>query len=130
MTSHARFTASQEFLSDAVDMATVLHRIMAAGGSSALLISTANPQLFDCQPTDEEFRETLLRSDRTADGTPIVWIARLLGLPIHQRIAGSDIFDALKTAQNPVHHLKVHFVRWRRWRCGRSSSESIPKTAG
>ncbi len=94
---------------DAVDMATVLHRIYAAaGGSAALLISTANLNYLVASRTDEEFRETLLRSDLcTADGTPIVWIARLLGLPIHQRIAGSDIFDALKTAQNPVHHLKV-----------------------
>ena len=36
----------------------------------------------------------------TADGMPIVWLARLLGVPIKERIAGSDIFEALKSARN------------------------------
>ena len=38
---------------------------------------------------------------------PIVWLARLLGVPIKERIAGSDIFEALKSAQSATHRLKV-----------------------
>src|SRR5260370_37156415 len=31
------------------------------------------------------------------DGMPLVWIARLLGIPIRERVSGSDIFDALRS---------------------------------
>ena len=94
---------------DAIDMATVLHRIyMAAARSTPLLISTANLNYLITSQSDVEFREALLRSELcTADGMPIVWIARLLGLPINNRIAGSDIFEALKSAQNPPRRLNV-----------------------
>ena len=94
---------------DAVDMTTALRRIeSAAGGSSPYLISTANLNFVVTSRFDEEFRESLLISDLcTADGMPIVWIARLLGIPINARIAGSDIFEALKSAQNPARRLKV-----------------------
>ena len=38
---------------------------------------------------------------------PVVWIARLLGIPIKNRVAGSDIFDALKAGHNAAKPLKV-----------------------
>src|SRR5207248_586315 len=45
-----------------------------------------------------EFRESLLMSDLCpADGMPLVWIARLLGIPLRERLSGSDIFQALKS---------------------------------
>jgi N-acetylglucosaminyldiphosphoundecaprenol N-acetyl-beta-D-mannosaminyltransferase len=48
--------------------------------------------------SDEEFRESLLMSDFCpVDGMPLVWIARLLGIPIRERVSGSDIFDALRS---------------------------------
>jgi N-acetylglucosaminyldiphosphoundecaprenol N-acetyl-beta-D-mannosaminyltransferase len=50
--------------------------------------------------SDPNFREALLLSDLCpADGMPIVWIARLLGIPINNRIAGSDIFNARRGGQ-------------------------------
>ncbi|GGI54053.1 WecB/TagA/CpsF family glycosyltransferase [Oxalicibacterium solurbis] len=43
------------------------------------------------------FRDSVLRSDLSvADGMPLVWIARLLGLPIRERVAGSTLFEALR----------------------------------
>jgi len=86
---------------DVVDMATALRRIdTAAAGTAPFLISTANLNFLVTSRSDEEFRESLLLSDLcTADGMPIVWIARLLGIPIIKRIAGSDIFEALKSAK-------------------------------
>ena len=38
---------------------------------------------------------------------PIVWIARLIGVPIKQRVSGSDIFEALKLSDRCEHRLKV-----------------------
>ena len=93
---------------DAVDMAAVLGRIQAAVAAGVpFLISTANLNFLVTSKSDEEFRESLLRSDLcTADGMPIVWIARLLGVPVKGRIAGSDIFEAIKSAKNKL-RLKV-----------------------
>ena len=87
---------------DAIDMAAVLRRIeTAAANATPFLISTANLNFLVTSRSDEEFRASLLLSDLcTADGMPIVWIARLLGIPIKARVAGSDIFEALKSAQN------------------------------
>jgi len=57
---------------------------------------------------DPEFRESLLLSDLCpADGMPIIWIARLTGIPIKQRVAGSDIFEALAGGRCSTRSLKV-----------------------
>jgi N-acetylglucosaminyldiphosphoundecaprenol N-acetyl-beta-D-mannosaminyltransferase len=83
---------------DAVEMPAVLRSIeVAAVNAKRFVISTANINFLANSQTDSEFRESLLLSDLcSADGMPVVWIARLLGIPIRQRIAGSDIFEALK----------------------------------
>ena len=83
---------------DAVEMPAVLHSIeAAAGGPAPFVVSTPNLNFLITSRGDAEFRESLLQSDLCpADGMPIVWIARLLGIPIKHRIAGSDLFDALK----------------------------------
>jgi N-acetylglucosaminyldiphosphoundecaprenol N-acetyl-beta-D-mannosaminyltransferase len=82
---------------DAVGMAAAIARIeTAAEGTAPYLISTPNLNFLVNSLTDPEFRDSLLRSDLcTADGMPIVWIARMLGIPIKDRLAGSSIFDAL-----------------------------------
>jgi N-acetylglucosaminyldiphosphoundecaprenol N-acetyl-beta-D-mannosaminyltransferase len=83
---------------DVIDMSGVLHRIdSAAASASRLFLSTPNLNfLVNCQ-LDMEFRESLLLSDLSpADGMAIVWLGRLLGVPIKERVAGSDILAALK----------------------------------
>jgi N-acetylglucosaminyldiphosphoundecaprenol N-acetyl-beta-D-mannosaminyltransferase len=92
---------------DAVDLAAVVQQIGAAMGQDApFLISTPNLNFLVASQTDIEFRESLLRSDLCpVDGVPIVWIARLLGIPIQMRVAGSDIFDRLKLESR--HSVKV-----------------------
>jgi N-acetylglucosaminyldiphosphoundecaprenol N-acetyl-beta-D-mannosaminyltransferase len=94
---------------DVVDMSMALRKIeIAALGSAPFLISTANLNFLVSSRTDAKFRESLLRSDLcTADGMPIVWIARLLGIPISERIAGADIFEALKSTQDCANSLRV-----------------------
>jgi N-acetylglucosaminyldiphosphoundecaprenol N-acetyl-beta-D-mannosaminyltransferase len=83
---------------DAIGMVSCLRRIRAAAASKVpFLVSTANLNFLTNSGHDFAFRESLFLSDLcTADGVSIVWIARLLGVPIKYRIAGSDIFDALQ----------------------------------
>ena len=94
---------------DVVDMTTALRRIeTAAASGQPFLMSTVNLNFLVTSRSDAEFRESLLLSDLcTADGMPVVWIARLLGIPISERVAGSDIFDALKSSKNTTRPLKV-----------------------
>ena len=94
---------------DAIDMATVLRRIEAAAISRApFLISTLNLNFLVNSRSDPQFRESLLDSDLcSADGMPIVWIARLIGLPIKERVSGSDIFEALKAPDRCARRLRV-----------------------
>jgi N-acetylglucosaminyldiphosphoundecaprenol N-acetyl-beta-D-mannosaminyltransferase len=89
---------------DLITMPGVLRRIeTAACAGRPFTLSTPNLNFLVMSQSDAEFRETLLLSDLCpADGIPILWIARLLGVPIKQRIAGSDIFDALKSSSTPL----------------------------
>jgi N-acetylglucosaminyldiphosphoundecaprenol N-acetyl-beta-D-mannosaminyltransferase len=94
---------------DAIHMATVLDRIeAAAAGRVPFLISTPNTNFLVNSRSDGEFRESLLDSDICPpDGMPIVWIARLFGVPIKMRISGSDIFEALKAPDRCLRRLTV-----------------------
>lgn len=94
---------------DTIDMSTVVRGIVAAASSPRpYVISTPNLNFLVSSLKDDEFRESLLLSDLCPpDGMPIVWIARLMGIPIRQRIAGSDIFTALKAGFREQRALKV-----------------------
>jgi anti-anti-sigma regulatory factor len=97
---------------DAIDMPAVVQRIeTAAANAIPFIISTLDINFLVNSQKDPEFSEPLLLSDLCPpDGMPIVWIARLMGLPIKQRIAGPDIFEALKAARlRPDGPLKVFF---------------------
>jgi N-acetylglucosaminyldiphosphoundecaprenol N-acetyl-beta-D-mannosaminyltransferase len=87
---------------DAIDLAGVVQRIgTALSRDTPYLISTPNLNFLVTSQVDPEFRESLLRSDLCpVDGVPIVWISRLLGAPIRERVAGSDIFDRLKSQKS------------------------------
>jgi N-acetylglucosaminyldiphosphoundecaprenol N-acetyl-beta-D-mannosaminyltransferase len=94
---------------DAIDMSAVLRSVDAAAATRApFVISTPNLNFLVNSQTDPEFRESLLLSDLCpADGMPIIWIARLMGVPIKTRLAGSDIFEMLKSRPSPGGPLKV-----------------------
>jgi N-acetylglucosaminyldiphosphoundecaprenol N-acetyl-beta-D-mannosaminyltransferase len=83
---------------DAVNLTTVVHKIeVAAAERAVLLISTPNLNFLVSSLSDPEFRESVLDSDLCPpDGTPIIWIARLLGLPIKERAAGADLLEQLQ----------------------------------
>jgi N-acetylglucosaminyldiphosphoundecaprenol N-acetyl-beta-D-mannosaminyltransferase len=94
---------------DGIEMPAVLGTIDAAAESGKpFVLSTPNLNFLVTSQTDPEFRESLLLSDLCLpDGMPIIWIARLLGIPIKRRVAGSDIFPALKARSGLQQPLKI-----------------------
>jgi|tagenome__1003787_1003787.scaffolds.fasta_scaffold20987871_2 N-acetylglucosaminyldiphosphoundecaprenol N-acetyl-beta-D-mannosaminyltransferase len=94
---------------DAIGMQTVLYRIRsAAAARTSFLISTPNLNFLVNSQLDRSFRESLILSDLcTADGVAIIWIAWLARIPIKNRIAGSDIFDALKAEHSTADPLNI-----------------------
>lgn len=72
-------------------------------------IVTPNLNFITSAYQDAHFREAVYRCDASLpDGMPIVWISKILGLPIKQRLAGSDLFERLrKTRRSDA--LKVAF---------------------
>ena len=65
-------------------------------------VSTPNLNFAVAARTDASLRNTVLRSDlNLVDGMPLVWIARLLRLPVVERVAGSDLFEALQAHPGP-----------------------------
>jgi N-acetylglucosaminyldiphosphoundecaprenol N-acetyl-beta-D-mannosaminyltransferase len=97
---------------DALDFPTLLQTIKTAAGAKArFLLSTPNVNFLMMSRSDPVFRESLLMSDLcTIDGMPLVLIARLLGIPIKEKLSGSDIFDALRSREKTGQRLKVFLL--------------------
>jgi N-acetylglucosaminyldiphosphoundecaprenol N-acetyl-beta-D-mannosaminyltransferase len=97
---------------DAIDFAALLGSVDGAAGTiSPFLISTPNVNFLIKSHRDREFRESLLLSNLClVDGMPLIWIAKILRIPIYERIAGSDLFGRLKSTNNPMRRLKVFLV--------------------
>lgn len=59
-------------------------------------IATVNADFIVKSATDPELRYLLQQADMaTADGMPLVWSARLLGVPLSGRVTGADLIPAL-----------------------------------
>ena len=116
---------------DAIEMPAMMRSIeRAAADAVPFVISTPNINFLVNSQNDPEFRESLLLSDLCpADGMPIVWIARLMGLPIKHRIAGSDIFEELKARLRPDGPLKV-FLFGAKERVTAQAARTLNATAG
>ena len=57
----------------------------------AVKICTVNPEFIIDARRDPQFATVLQRADlRVPDGIGVLWAARLLGQPLHQRVTGSD----------------------------------------
>ncbi len=94
---------------DAVDMGGAVSRIRdAAMRRQACFFSTPNLNLLVACLTDEHFRDSVIESDLSiADGMPLVWVARLLHVPIRERVAGSGVFENLRGDNR--YRLSVYF---------------------
>jgi N-acetylglucosaminyldiphosphoundecaprenol N-acetyl-beta-D-mannosaminyltransferase len=75
---------------------------------SPFLVSTCNLNFLAQSLSDPSFRESVQMSDfATADGMPVLWLARLMGIPFKARIAGSDMFEVLASRKTCRRQLKV-----------------------
>jgi N-acetylglucosaminyldiphosphoundecaprenol N-acetyl-beta-D-mannosaminyltransferase len=82
---------------DAIDLDTAVARIRAAVASrTRLFISTPNTNFVVAAMRDRAFRDSVFHSDMSLmDGKPLVWAARLMGIPVPERVSGADVFEAL-----------------------------------
>ena len=88
---------------DAIDMQGAVQRVRhAAFSNTRCFISTPNLNFVVAARTDAAFRDSVLHSDLSlADGMPLVWVARLLGLPIRERVSGAGLFEHLQQHAGP-----------------------------
>ncbi len=63
-------------------------------------LSTPNLNFIVQARRDASFFESLICSDLVvADGMPLIWTAKLLGIPLRCRVAGSSLFDILQNTR-------------------------------
>lgn len=97
---------------DALDFPALLRSMeLARDAGAPFLISTPNVNFLVTSQISDAFRESMLQSDLClADGMPLIWIAKLLRIPIRERIAGSDLFGRLKSANAAGSRLRVFLL--------------------
>ena len=80
---------------DAVGMAEAVRRVRAAATEgNRCFLSTPNLNFLIACQADPAFRDSVIPSDLSVtDGMPLVWLARLLGLPIGERVPTSIVFE-------------------------------------
>ena len=83
---------------DAMDMAGATRRIRdAALHRQRCFFSTPNLNWLVARLSDKAFRNSVIESDLSiADGIPLIWVARILRIPIRERVAGSGVFENLR----------------------------------
>jgi N-acetylglucosaminyldiphosphoundecaprenol N-acetyl-beta-D-mannosaminyltransferase len=85
---------------DAVDLDAAVRRAMSGIRSGRLLhICTVNLHFLVTARRDPRVRCILARSDlNVADGAPVVWLGRLMGHRVPERVAGADLVPKLMAA--------------------------------
>jgi N-acetylglucosaminyldiphosphoundecaprenol N-acetyl-beta-D-mannosaminyltransferase len=77
-----------------------------------LFLSTPNLNFLMASQHDAAFRASVFESDLSvADGMPVVWLSRLLGTPLPERVTGADIYARLRNDPLPPGHapIRVYF---------------------
>jgi N-acetylglucosaminyldiphosphoundecaprenol N-acetyl-beta-D-mannosaminyltransferase len=94
---------------DAVNMADTIKIVRkAVTHRTPCFISTPNLNFLIACRSDSQLRASVINSDLSiADGMPLVWIARFLGIPIRERVPGSGLFEALRNST--LERLSVYF---------------------
>ena len=94
---------------DALTLEQATERVRkAAFNGTPCFFSTPNLNFLIASQSNTFFRQSVLKSDLSLpDGMPIVWMSKLMGIPITERVAGSDVFDALRKSSG--RKIKVYF---------------------
>ena len=73
-------------------------------------LTTPNLNFVIQAQSDDAFFDSVVESDLSvADGMPLIWVAKILGVPLVERVAGSTLFDQLSKQQNSSEKIKVFF---------------------
>lgn len=79
------------------EQATYDHLLECIEKRQKCFLTTPNLNFVVAAQSDPEFRKTVIDSDWViADGMPIIWAAKALGIPLTERVAGSSVFDRLR----------------------------------
>jgi N-acetylglucosaminyldiphosphoundecaprenol N-acetyl-beta-D-mannosaminyltransferase len=95
---------------DALDMNKAISVLRDAKfKNKSCFMTTPNTNFVAMAHKDPHFLNSVVYSDLViADGAPIIWMAKLLGIPILQRVAGSNLFETLN--QDRRRKMKVYFL--------------------
>ena len=89
--------------------ATELVRNAALNGNKCFL-STPNLNFAITAGRDSAFRDSVIDSDLVlADGMPLIWTAKLLGIPVPERVAGSSVAANLQHDRPANRQIRVYF---------------------
>lgn len=98
---------------DAMTLDEAVHHVReAVAARRRLFVSTPNLNFLIASQRNPQMRDSVTASDLSlADGMPLIWLARLLGLPIRQRVSGSDLFERLynEPLQSMASPMRVYF---------------------
>ena len=98
---------------DVLTMDETVQRIReAARTQQRIFLSTPNLNFLIGCMHDADFRKSVIDSDMSvADGMPLIWMSRLLGVPLPERVTGSGLFERLHTGPLPEGEepIKVYF---------------------
>ncbi len=83
---------------DAIDTTAAVARIReSVERRRPLFLSTPNLNFVISSRRSACFRESVVESELSlADGMPIVWVSRILGVPLSERVSGSGVMEALR----------------------------------
>lgn len=97
---------------DAITKDEAVHIIQqAALTGNRCFLSTPNLNFWQRSVKDVAFRNALIDSDLVvADGVSLLWVARLLAIPLPERVAGSDFLDRFRGMGLKERPLRVYFV--------------------
>ncbi|CAG7856610.1 N-acetylglucosaminyldiphosphoundecaprenol N-acetyl-beta-D-mannosaminyltransferase [biofilm metagenome] len=83
--------------------------VSAVNTRSACYLCTPNVNFICTAKSDVQFRQSIINSDLSiVDGFPIVFVAKLLGIPMPERIGGSNLIEYLYNRQTAT-PIKVYF---------------------
>ncbi|HIF54948.1 MAG TPA: acetylglucosaminyldiphospho-UDP acetyl-beta-D-mannosaminyltransferase, partial [Methylococcaceae bacterium] len=90
------------------DACSVTNRAIA--NKQRCFLTTPNLNFLITAQSDEAFFQSVMDSDLSvADGMPIIWVAKLLGIPLPERVAGSDLFAGLSQQKQSDKKISVFF---------------------
>jgi len=93
------------------EVETCDHLVECIDSQQKCFFTTPNLNFAITAMRDKTFRNSVINSDWVvADGMPLIWVAKKLGIPLPERVAGSSVFEALRQdARRQQRKLKIVF---------------------